>query len=133
MRQYTKKRAKRNRECREWRRQLIARVGRCEICGYCPAYRRLLGWELYSLVVHEIARGPNREKAQDKRYATLVICGACHEDKVSSKKEWPEARQLAALKRSRLADYDLAAYNALVGRGPDRITESEVDTWTDSL
>ena len=127
MRPYTKKRAARNRECREWRRQLIREVGRCEICGYCPAFRQLLGWELYSLVVHEIARGPNREKAQDKGYATLVVCGACHEDKVSSKKEWPESRQLAALKRSRPQDYDLAAYNKLVGRGPDRITEEEVD------
>jgi hypothetical protein len=34
--------------------------------------------------------------------------------------------QLAVLKKRRPADYDLAAYNRLIGLGPNRITEEDV-------
>ena len=79
-----------------------------------------------ALCVHEIARGPLRQKALDKEYATLVVCGFCHE-LVGDKSQWPEARQLAVLKRSRPDDFDLAAYNALVNpRAPNRIAIEEV-------
>jgi hypothetical protein len=129
MRRNTMKRAKRNRDCAEWRKALIQRVGRCEACGCSPAYRKLLGWDLHSLAVHEIARGSHRHKARDKAYAVLVVDREYHDEKLSSKSEWPESRQLAALRQSRPQDYDLAAYNALVGLGPDRITEADVDAW----
>ena len=125
MKPFSKKRAARNADCREFRRSLIAEVGHCELCGHDP--RRVRPGNIaWALAVHEIARGCHRHKALDQRYAVLVVCWRCHEERLSSRAEWPEARQLAALKRSRPGDYDLAAYNALVGRGPERVTEEEV-------
>jgi hypothetical protein len=132
MRANTPKRAKRNRDCVEWRRALIQRVGVCEICGCDPSRwsPMKLGrpWSDWILAVHELSRGPHRVKALDKAFAVLVVCRECH-DELGSKALWPEARQLAALKRSRPTDMDLAAYNALVGLGTNRITEAEVDSF----
>jgi hypothetical protein len=124
MRRQSKKTATRERECREFRLALVEEVARCEICGHrpdptAPGYIR---WRLFC---HEIARGPSRQKALDKRFAILVLCPVCH-DEVDG---WPEAKQLAALKRSRPADLDLAAYNKLIGRGPNRIAQADVDAW----
>jgi hypothetical protein len=125
MRAVSKKRARRNGECQKFRRGLIARVGHCELCGHDPKRVRP-GNVAWALSVHEIARGPNREKALDKPYACLVVCFMCHSTRLDSRAEWPESRQLGALKRSRPGDANLAAYNALVGRGPNRVTEEEV-------
>ena len=81
------------------------------------------------LCVHEIANGIHRTAAQDKPYATLVLCWLCNGYKVTNKRQWPEARQLAVLKHSRPDEYDLTAYNTLVNpRAPERITQGEVDT-----
>ena len=127
MRQVSKKRAARNRECVAWRQQLIARVRRCEVCGRQPWL-----WDWY-LCVHEIARGTNREKAIDQAYAVLVVDHKCHEE-LGSKKEWPVSRQLWALRRSRPQDFDLAAYLALAHpNAPLAITPEEIDAWTDTL
>lgn len=124
MRRMSKKTAARAAECRSFRQQLVREVGRCEICGHDPNRVRpgCVSWRLH---VHEICRGVHRQKALDKRYATVVVCLPCH-DALDDTAEWPESRQLAALKRSRPGDYDLAAYNALVGYGPGRITEADV-------
>lgn len=81
------------------------------------------------LCCHEIACGPHRQKALDKPFALLVLCWGCNEYAVTAKREWPEARQLAVLRARRPKDYDLPAYNALVGYGPDRITEEDVGKW----
>lgn len=126
MRSVSKKRRRRNDEVREWRRALVRRVGRCEICGYYPTY---LQRTPRRMDVHEICRGPNREKALDQACAVLCVCSACHDGPLASRAEWPEARQLAALKRSRPEDYSLAQYNALVARGPNRITDEDVARW----
>lgn len=128
MRHYTQKRRNRNDAVRETRRNLVREVGRCEICGHDPA-RVKPGNVAWALHVHEIARGPNREKALDQRYAVLVLCWRCHVERVHGDEDWPEARQLAVLKRRRPEDYDLAAYNTLIGRGPYRITEEGVAQW----
>jgi len=99
------------------------------MCGHDPSQIKLgqIGW---ALSVHEIARGTHRSKALDKRYAVLVVCWHCHENRIDNGKEqWPEARQLAVLKRSRPADFNLAAYNQLVGYGPDRISEEDVERY----
>jgi len=104
-------------------------VGYCECCGHDPGrvkYGRI-GWVFH---VHEIARGVNRLKALDKRFALLVVCFPCH-DELGSREEWPEARQLAALRKSRPHDYDLAAYLTLKNpKAPNAITQSEVDAFT---
>ena len=125
MRRQSKKTAARERECREFRRALVAEVGRCELCGH-------MGWVVPStsahkrgLCCHEIARGIHRQKALDQRCAILVVCPICHDELDG----WPEERQLAVLKRSRPANVDLAAYNALIGWGESRITAADVDAW----
>jgi len=120
MKRQSAKTRKRERECREFREALIRKVFRCEIHG----------WPWFSdLVVHEIARGPNRLKALDKPFAMLVVCGKCHLEIHAGKEPWPEARQLAVLKRSRPDDLDLPAYNKLVGYGPNRIADEDLAMW----
>jgi len=119
MRPYTKKRAARNRQAEPVRKALLREVPLCEACN------RNMSDE-----VHEIARGNAlRQKAMDKRYACLVVCWMCHHGPLSSRAEWPESRQLAALRRSRPRDFDLAAFNALVGRGANRVSEEDVEQW----
>ncbi len=126
-RQSTKTR-KRNRECREFRQELVAWVRHCEVCGHDPT-RVQSGGVAWSLVCHEIARGPTRLSALDQSYAVLVVCFNCHQEIHFGKEPFPEAKQLACLKLSRPQDYDLQAYNALKGRGPNRITEEDVEEW----
>lgn len=130
MRPVSKKTAARVAECREFREQLKRDTGHCEICGYDS---ELVTWGeiVWTLDVHEIARGAFRDKAMDKPYAVLVVCRRCHVvDGLPDPAEWPEARQLACLMASRLQDYDLVAYNRLVNPdAPRRITQTEVDAW----
>ena len=78
---------------------------------------------------HEIANGPDRQKALDQPYAILVLCWWCNAHEVTDKRQWPQARQLAVLKARAPDSYDLAAFNTLVGRGPRRITEEDVLSW----
>jgi hypothetical protein len=115
MRSVSNKRRKRNAEAKPVRDEL-RRLGRCEICGNVRG----------RFDVHEICRGVNRDKALDKPYALLLVCRACH-DRMDSASEWPEAKQLAALARSRPKDFDLAAYLGLTSpNAPYRIEISEV-------
>ena len=130
MRSQSRKAKARAAETRDFRRELILEVGRCELCGHDPA-RFGNGAISWILACHEIARGNSRQDALDKPYAILVVCRYCHSEHLGNKGEWPQARQLAALKRSRPRDYDLAAFNELVGRGPNRITEKDVEQWDD--
>ncbi len=78
-------------------------------------------------------RGPLRQKSTGKRFASLVLCYPCHMQRVHGNEDWPEARQLAVLKRSRPEDLDLPAYNKLKGYGPQRITESDLNKWQQIL
>jgi len=126
MRRQSKQTAARERACREFRRQLIMEVRCCELCGHDPG-RPGSGRISWALLPHEIARGPSRQAALDKRFAILVLCYLCHVDRIHGNEDWPEARQLAVVKRSRPQDFDLAAYNKLKGYGPNRITEEDVD------
>jgi excisionase family DNA binding protein len=129
MKQWTDKRRERNDEAKVIRQAMVDNADGCEICGCSPARpnrSRLL--QLSQLCVHEIANGPCRKKAQDKAYATLVVCWSCNGD-LNDKSEyaWPETRQLAVLALSRPQDFDLRAYNELVNpRAPRRITLFEV-------
>jgi cytochrome c553 len=127
MRRQSKKTAQRERECKAFRMALVQQVGRCEICGHRPD-ATAPGYIRWRIFCHEIARGAHRQKALDKRFSILALCWRCHQE-VHDDTGWPEARQLAVLKRSRPADFDLAAYNALIGRGPERITQGDVDAW----
>ena len=115
-------------EAAPFRRQLIWEVGCCEACGHEPG-RAKWGQLDWPLAVHEIANGPRRQKALDRPYAVLVACWWCNGEELTDRRKWPVARQLAALKRSRPEDYDLAAYLALSGRAPTAITEEEVSQY----
>lgn len=112
MRRKTPKRAAIDCIAAEWRREQVERIGRCELCGS----RR-------GLIIHEIARGPSRWLAQDKKFATLVLCDPkCH----GRMDEWPRPKQLALLQLSRPNDVDLDGYNRIVIR---RIFQDDVDPW----
>ncbi len=110
---------------------LINEVGRCEICRRTPgAPAKDVPRELTQLCCHEIANGPLRAQALDKRFALLVLCWYCNGHVVTNKAVWPQARQLAFLRSSRPQDFDLVAFNHLVNpNAPDRITIDEVDSY----
>ncbi len=125
MRRVSDKRRNRNAEAKPIRDGLIAQVGTCEICG--SDHLRRYPAELRQLCCHEIANGPNRDKALDKPYALLVLCWYCNSYEVVNKQSWPQARQLATLAKSRPNDYDLGAFNFLVNpKAMNRITADEV-------
>ncbi len=117
MRSMSAKTRKRFDECREFRKALLFEIGVCELCG-SRSFPHL----------HEIARGQARLRALDKRFALLLLCHSCHMERIHNGPEkWPEARQLALLKRNRPKDLDLEAYNKLVGYGPKRITMEDLE------
>jgi hypothetical protein len=122
---------KRAQECREFRKMLVERVGKCEICGHSERRpRKDKPLECSQLCVHEIACGALRQKALDQPYALLVLCWWCNGNEVIDKGKWSQARQLAVLKSSRPEDYDLVKFNFLVNpRAPSRIEEREVKAW----
>jgi len=83
-----------------------------------------------SLAVHEIASGPDRQKALDKPFAVLVLCWACNSGPFQNRGKWPESRQLALLARRRPATFDLTAYLELTSpRAMKRIEIHEVLQW----
>ena len=117
MRRVSKKRQALMRKVKPMRDALRKEVGHCEICGTTRG----------TLDVHEIARGVHRESALDKRFALLVVCRSCHDGKLSSAEEYPEARQLAILARSRPVDFSLSSYIELTSpKAPRRIEIAEV-------
>lgn len=116
LRRISAKRLAREEAARPVRDALLAEIRRCEVCGKPTT------------LVHEIARGAHRQAALDKRFAVLVLCQPCH-DRIHNELGWPVARQLAILAQRRARDYDLAAFNALVGPGPKRTTEEAVTRW----
>lgn len=120
MRRVSKKRQQRLKEAKQVREALIAKHRRCMLCHRAPG-----GWRS-QLCCHEIARGPDRDKALDKPYAILVLCQKCHMDEIHAN-SWSEARQLALLKQESPEDYDLQAYLGLTSPSAlSRITEEEV-------
>lgn len=102
------------------RQDLLEEVDRCEWCGS----------RTRPLSVHEILRGSLRSLSQAARFAQLVLCegeGGCH----ALMGGRPLAEQLAILKRSRPAEFDLEAFWGLANRRyPYR---EDVDRWTSRL
>jgi len=123
----SEKRRKREAEAKPKRLALIKESGECENCGHSendPDYS--LPLELSQLCVHEICCGPDRQKALDKRYATLVLCWSCN-GAFTDRQLHEEAWQLALLASKRPKDFDLVSYLELTSpRAPFRITLKEV-------
>lgn len=120
MRPVSLKRAKQDRRLAPQLAALRAERPWCQICGRA----------FHDLELHEIIRGPGRQRARGQRCATLVLCRACHE-RVGHAAEWPKAKQLAVLQITEPADYDLDAFRAL--NGPAEILQSEVDAFVSEL
>jgi len=120
MRPVSKKRQELMKKVKPIRDALRAEVGCCEICGCSRG----------TLDVHEIARGVHRAASLDKPFALLIVCRACHSEKLSQPAEWPEARQLACLAKSRPSQFSLTDYLALTSpNAPRRIEIHEVLKW----
>ena len=128
MKRQSKKARQRAAEAKPIRDALRQEVGQCEVCECSPEWpHRDLPPVMSQLDVHEICRGPHRQKALDKRYALLVVCRKCHDGPISSRKQMPEPKQLAILFQSRPWDFDLRAYLELTNPdAPSRISPNEV-------
>lgn len=111
-----KRTAKHERDAWQFRYDLCAEVGRCEVCT-----RRKPTNEL---AAHEVCSGNGlRQRALDKGFAILVLCKECHDKTQIEKKP----RQLARLYLAAPDRFDLLAYNLLVNpRAPKAIELDEV-------
>jgi 5-methylcytosine-specific restriction endonuclease McrA len=91
-----------------WRAE---QVERCMVCGYD-------GYAL-PLQVHEICRRSQSVRAQH-RCNWLLLCQACHD--LMGSEEWPMTRQLVLKAIRDRANFDLAEWIRIRGRGPNEIT-----------
>lgn len=122
MRAVSKKRQELMRKVKPIRDALREQVGCCEICGNSRG----------TLDVHEIGRGHLREACLGERCALLIVCRSCHDEKLSLASEWPEARQLACLAKSRPSQFSLVDYLALTSpNAPRRIEITDVLSWVE--
>jgi len=107
----------------------------CMICGQI---------DYFGLETHEIANGPDRQKALVEPAAWLRLCRECHQGAagVHNKAIWPLSRQLALKKQKDPKHYDRITVLRLletcvlpseVGKGDNRVTEREVDMWRNCL
>lgn len=114
LRPASKKRAKRNRDVKDFREELKREIGKCEICD-TPATL---------LDCHEITRGWAKSLTLDNRSCILVLCRSCHDEVGLSPALWSIARQAALLRLKRESDFCLATLNRFLTR---RLDLSEVD------
>jgi hypothetical protein len=75
--------------------------------------------------VHEIARGPNRQKALLVRAAWIRCCSDCHHRRLDG---MPVARQLAYKALGDPCGYSREEVNALRNRAPNAVSEKDVIT-----
>lgn len=78
--------------------------------------------------IHELVTRGQSSKAVEYRCCFLALCEDCHNE-IHRTSEWPIERQLALKQRVDPEGYDLAKVNELRGRGPNAITQEEVDEW----
>ena len=129
MRNQSLKFRKRAREAKPVRDALVEEFGECMNCGSSPTRRRHPVEELNELHCHEIANGPDRQKALDKPFSLLVLCNHCN-GLFTDKGEYPVVRQLALLKRKAPHHYNLREFCLLLNENaPLRYEEHEVDEW----
>jgi len=122
MRQISNKRRKLIKQVKPIRDELRDEVGHCELCGISRGI----------VDIHEIGRGVYREACLGERCALLVVCRTCHDEKLAFASEWPEAKQLAALARSRPYDFNLTRFLEITTpKAPKRIEIHEVLAWMD--
>jgi len=117
-------------ETRGMRNGLVAKVGRCELCGTSEKDSRWRPLFLNSLACHEILNGPLRDKVLDEPACLIVACSHCNLGPLNCKGDYPLARQLAIIKAKAPDRYDRERVLEL--RNPNAmsfVTEEEVDYW----
>lgn len=114
LRRQSSKTARLERSCREMRKKLVESIWLCECC-----------LKRESQCCHEIANGPMRQQALDKRYLLLAACVRCNGEELTDKGKWPVAWQLGMLRESRPHDFDLARANEVLMR---RVAMEDVTT-----
>ena len=134
MNRTSKRRRRREADCRALRLALIELVGKCECCGHGPDNPWPdLGYQMSVLCCHEILNAGLRQKTLDEPCTLLVACYFCNQHELHNRTKWPRERQLAALKRSRPDGefgYNLARFLELRNpNAPLAITKEEVDRW----
>ena len=115
----SKKRQLLNQTCSAERERYLRTAVLCDVCG-----------RVEPKDVHEIARGPARNKAVTERCTWLAVCRACHED-LDDYKTWTLARQLAVKLVVDPEFFDLDKFNALRGRSSRAITLVDVADYLD--
>jgi len=113
-------------EVRQFRKDLVDESGYCMSCLTPAVHARL--------DCHEILNGALRDKTLDEPCSLLVLCWDCNSNKMTDKKLWPVARQLALLQEWSPDAYDLVRFNWL--RNPDApnfVTQEEVDVHRDEF
>lgn len=90
------------------RKAYIQEIGYCEVCWTMD---RLFTNE--NLVVHEIVKGPGREKALEHRAAQLVACNGCNTGRLEDYSVCPIEKQLAIKLLSDPEHFDLELVNQL--------------------
>jgi hypothetical protein len=135
LRKRSKKTATRERKAADVRRRWKNQAGCCMVCGHSshhPWADKPLA--LSKLVCHEISNGPLRQESLDKPFCIIVACAFCNQHELMYKSVWPEARQLCLLMIKAPERYNLVKYlEHTNSRAPNRITQSEVDEWRETI
>jgi hypothetical protein len=132
MRQVSKKQAALLKEASGYRRELVAKTGKCMVCGASPKNPTHGLAELNELCCHEILNGAYRSMVLTEPSCLIVACWYCNQYELDAKGDWPLERQLAIIKAKAPERYDLQ--RVLTIRNPNAmrfVTEDEVDAWTD--
>lgn len=117
MRNLSKKRTKQARDCAKDRADFKAEYNFC-MNPACRCGR--------TLSVHEIAKGPDRQLAFERRYCWLVLCVTCNCQDFCDYSRWPLTRQLALKWLHDWDNFYLVAFNLLRRRSSEAITFTEV-------
>lgn len=115
MKPVSNKRQRRNRETKPARDAYRAENPWCQWCCNADATE-----------LHEIARGPSRDKSLSERAAWLHLCRQCHQVIALI----PVDGQLAIKRISDPDGYDRVTVNRLRGREDEAINDDEVSTWS---
>jgi hypothetical protein len=108
----SKKTAKEDRELAPIRRAYLEQFPHCMVCGS------------RSECVHEIASGTAGRALAKKEPATwLATCWHCNSEKMTDKKEYPVARQLAVKLCRDSANWDLDKFNKCYTLGSVHLDE----------
>lgn len=129
-RESAKHRARRQ-ETSPVREAYVRRFGFCWVCEHRPKVIIWPGLGPKDLNCHEILRGSGyRTKTLDEFCQIVVSCNECNQGPLHCRREYPDERQLALVKRFAPDSYDLARFLELRNHNaPLAISDKAVDYW----